>query len=395
MQWFHFNLSDFSISFLSILFEGVPFMFIGTLIAGIVDAFVPARLMERMLPRNMALGVAVSGVLGVVFPMCECGVVPVIRRMVLKGMPISCGLTYLLAAPIVNPIVAVSTYAAFRGQNPLGVTSLRLALGYAVACVVGLVVERIPIGKVLNREMMRMRAARGIGKQVLVEPGLVLAGMGHGHSHEHEHVHTDARSHEGHGHEVEHVHSHEHGEEGHGCSHHGHEHEHSDEAHEHGHGEGCCGHGHDHHHHEHGHEHSHGPSFVGKLVAAFRCAGYDFLEVGMYLIIGAALTSVFNTAVNQAVVAPMASNAVWATGSMMLLAMALSLCSTSDAFIAANFIAFPMASKLAFMVLGPMMDLKLLFMYGMVFRRRFTLGLAVALFAGIGAVCVVLGVLSR
>ncbi|CAN5762789.1 permease [soil metagenome] len=382
MQWFHFNLSDFSISFLSILFEGVPFMFIGTLIAGVVDAFVPAKLMERMLPRNMAVGVAVSGVLGVIFPMCECGVVPVIRRMVLKGMPVSCGLTYLLAAPIVNPIVAVSTYAAFRGQNPLGVTSLRIALGYAVACIVGLVVERIPIGKILNREMMRMRAARGIGERV-AEPELVLAGAGHGEhahtEHGHEHVHTEACSHEGHG-----------------CSHGDHKHEHREEAHEHVHGEECCGHGHEHHHHhDHGHAHSHGPGFGGKVVAAFRCAGYDFLEVGMYLIIGAALTSVFNTAVNQAVVAPMASNAVWATGSMMLLAMVLSLCSTSDAFIAANFIAFPMASKLAFMVLGPMMDLKLLFMYGMVFRKRFTIGLAVALFAGIGAVCVVLGVLGR
>ncbi len=367
MQWFHFNLSDFSISFLSILFEGVPFMFIGTLIAGVVDAFVPARLMERMLPRNMALGVAVSGVLGVIFPMCECGVVPVIRRMVLKGMPVSCGLTYLLAAPIVNPIVAVSTYAAFRGQNPLGVTSLRLALGYTVACLVGLVIERIPIGKVLNREMMRMRAARGIGLKV-AEPELALAGVGHGHSHEHEHehVHTEA------------------------CSHKGHEHAHDHEEHSHEHGEACCDHGHEHHHH-----HDHGPSFGAKLVAAFRCAGYDFLEVGMYLIIGAALTSVFNTAVNQGVVAPMASNTVWATGSMMLLAMALSLCSTSDAFIAANFIAFPLASKLAFMVLGPMMDLKLLFMYGMVFRRRFTLSLAVALFAIVGTVCVLLGGLIR
>src|SRR5882757_6100786 len=158
MQWFHFSLSDFSVSFLSILFEGVPFMFIGTLIAGLVDAFVPARMMESLLPRNMALAVGASGLLGIVFPMCECGVVPVIRRMVLKGMPISCGLTYLLAAPIVNPIVAVSTYAAFRGQSPLLVTSLRIAMGYAVACIVGLVVERIPIGKILNKEMMRMRA---------------------------------------------------------------------------------------------------------------------------------------------------------------------------------------------------------------------------------------------
>src|SRR5882757_9799945 len=151
MQWFHFSLSDFSVSFLSILFEGVPFMFIGTLIAGLVDAFVPARMMESLLPRNMALAVGASGLLGIVFPMCECGVVPVIRRMVLKGMPISCGLTYLLAAPIVNPVVALGTFAALRGREPLMVAGLRLGLGFLGACVVGLIVERSPIERVLNR----------------------------------------------------------------------------------------------------------------------------------------------------------------------------------------------------------------------------------------------------
>ena len=108
MQWFNFNLQDFSVSFLSILFEGAPFMFIGTLIAGFVDAFVPAHVMERMLPRNISLTVGLSAVLGVAFPMCECGLVLVIRRMIGKGMPVPCALTYLLSAPIVNPIVATA-----------------------------------------------------------------------------------------------------------------------------------------------------------------------------------------------------------------------------------------------------------------------------------------------
>src|SRR5438477_1371024 len=107
MSWFTFNLQDFSISFLSILFEGVPFMFIGTLVSGFIDAFVPSEKMEKILPRNPVAAIALSGALGVVFPMCECGVVPVIRRLIRKGLPVSCALTYLLAAPIVNPIVAL------------------------------------------------------------------------------------------------------------------------------------------------------------------------------------------------------------------------------------------------------------------------------------------------
>ena len=93
-------------------------MFIGTLLSGIIDAFVPSETMEKVLPRNQIAAVALSGVLGIVFPMCECGIVPVIRRLIRKGLPVSCALTYLLAAPIVNPIVALSTFAAFRGQHP-------------------------------------------------------------------------------------------------------------------------------------------------------------------------------------------------------------------------------------------------------------------------------------
>lgn len=315
-------------------------MFIGTLIAGVVDAFLPAETMEKLLPRNMALAIAASGVLGVIFPMCECGVVPVIRRMILKGMPVSCGLTYLLAAPIVNPVVALSTFAAFRGQNPLLVASLRLSIGFIVAGLVGLVIERLPVDRILNREMLRMRAQRGVGRSVpkaAPEPALVLSGAGHDHG---------------------------------------------------AHGEGA-------HAHEAAHRHHQTPRFAVKLVSAVRCAGFDFLDVGAYLIVGAALTSVFNTAVNQQIILPLASHAVVATGGMMLLALLLSLCSTSDAFIAANFATFPIFSKLAFMVFGPMMDLKLFFMYGLVFRKRFTASLALALFLLIGLICIILGVVTR
>jgi uncharacterized protein len=153
MQWFNFNLQDFSVSFLSILFEGAPFMFIGTLIAGFVDAFVPPQMMERILPRNTGVAIGLSALLGIAFPMCECGLVPVIRRMIGKGMPISCALTYLLSAPIANPIVAVSTIAAFRGQRPILTASLRLGIGFVVACIVGLIVARVSSRLVLNPEM--------------------------------------------------------------------------------------------------------------------------------------------------------------------------------------------------------------------------------------------------
>ena len=91
---------------------------------------------------------------------------------------------------------------------------------------------------------------------------------------------------------------------------------------------------------------------------------------------------------------PLSSHAVFATPAMMGLAFSLSLCSTSDAFIAANFITFPLVSKLAFMVFGPMMDAKLVLMYGLVFRKGFTFFLTLSLFALIALICLAFGAMK-
>jgi uncharacterized protein len=342
MSWFTFNLQDFSVSFLSILFEGVPFMFIGTLLSGIIDAFVPSETMEKILPRNQIAAIAFSGVLGAVFPMCECGVVPVIRRLIRKGLPVSCALTYLLAAPIVNPIVALSTFAAFRGQHPGMVTSMRLLLGFGVACVCGLIVHRIPSRTLLSRPMLaslrKQPALSRVRAQHVHEPA--LAGV----SSERNIVFPIVPAEE-----IVHLH---------------------DEAHA-------------------------GKRFGEKIVGAIRCAAFDFLDVGFYLIIGAAIASVFNTAINKEVLLPLASNHLLATTGMMVLALLLSLCSTSDAFIAANFLTFPLTAKLAFMVFGPMMDMKLLFMYGLVFKKRFTFSFALGLFVFVALLCLTLAPFLR
>jgi uncharacterized membrane protein YraQ (UPF0718 family) len=342
MSWFTFNLQDFSISFLSILFEGVPFMFIGTLLSGIIDAFVPSETVEKILPRNKIAAIALSGVLGVIFPMCECGVVPVIRRLIRKGLPVSCALTYLLAAPIVNPIVALSTFAAFRGQHPGMVTSMRLLMGFGVACVCGMIVQRIPTRALLNRPMLaslRKRSAPSRARAQHVHE-LAYAGV----SSETNVVFPIVPAEE-----IVHLHDEVHAEK----------------------------------------------RFGQKIIGAIRCAAFDFLDVGFYLIIGAAIASVFNTAINKEVLLPFASNHLLATTGMMVLAGLLSLCSTSDAFIAANFLTFPVTAKLAFMVFGPMMDMKLLFMYGLVFKKRFTFIFALSLFVFIGLLCLALAPLLR
>jgi uncharacterized membrane protein YraQ (UPF0718 family) len=283
-----------------VLLEGVPFILLGTLLSGVIDEFLPSRVMVRYLPKNVFLGVCVSGLMGLVFPMCECGIVPVIRRLMRKGLPVANAIAYMLAAPIVNPIVALSTYAAFFGQNAAEMTALRLGVGFLVAALAAFAVHNMPVTSVLKDG--------------------VLSGE--------DHVHPK------------------------------------------------------------------GGRPAVRAGRALRVAVRDFLDVMVYFLLGVAVSSVFSTSVNREVLEPLASNDWLAVGSFMGLAVLLSLCSTSDAFIAASFKAFPAVAKLAFLVLGPMFDLKMLFIYSAVFKKRFVVGLGVGLFVLIGLICVRLTILN-
>ena len=296
-HWFWFSLPDFAYSFLSVVLEGVPFILAGVVLSGLIDAFLPPRVLARLLPRHPAGGILLGGALGAILPMCECGIVVVIRRLLQKGLPLSSAMAYMLAAPVVNPIVAVSTYAAFRGQGPLEMMLCRIALSFAVAVVIASIVHFLRRAWVLR-------------------PDLVAAPVIDDH--------PDVRS----------------GKE--------------------------------------------------KSAAAVRAATGDFLDVTVFFVLGAAVATLFNTSVNQQVIMPLADDRTLAVGSMMALAALLSLCSTSDAFVAATFTAFPSAAKLAFMSFGPVVDLKLVFIYGLVFRKRFIGFLVAALILLIFAACTLL-----
>src|SRR5262249_55617350 len=130
------------------------------------------------------------------------------------------------------------------------------------------------------------------------------------------------------------------------------------------------------------------PTFFGRLRLAIARGAADFLDVAIYVVIGAALTAVFNTAVPREIILPLAQSPWLSTPAMMGLAYSLALCSTSDAFIAATFTTFPFGAKLAFLTLGAMIDIKLTFLYQLVFRKRFIACLAVGLFLIIGLICV-------
>ncbi|MCA0454318.1 MAG: permease [Chloroflexi bacterium] len=108
----------FTTRFLGTFIEAVPFLLLGALVAGLIDSFLTADDIARVVPRNPILATITGAFLGFAFPVCECGVVPVVRRLFNKGLPMWVGITFLLAAPVINPIVLVSTYVAF-GFGPV------------------------------------------------------------------------------------------------------------------------------------------------------------------------------------------------------------------------------------------------------------------------------------
>jgi hypothetical protein len=129
-------------------------------------------------------------------------------------------------------------------------------------------------------------------------------------------------------------------------------------------------------------------SVIQRVIGAIQLASDDFIDTAIYFMIGAAVASVFNTAVDQRIILPLASSPILSVVAMMLIAGVLTLCSTSDAFIAATFTSFPIPARMAFLIFGPMFDFKLLFLYSALLKKRTVLVLGVGLFIIVGVVCV-------
>ena len=136
------EILDFILTFSSILWEALPFIVLGAVVAGILEELLPQQLITRILPKQVLPAVVIGALLGLAFPMCECGIVVVMRRLLRKGLPLSCCIAYMLAGPIINAIVIFSTWVAFypHGIAP-EVVALRVGLGFLVAVATGLVVQ--------------------------------------------------------------------------------------------------------------------------------------------------------------------------------------------------------------------------------------------------------------
>lgn len=123
--------------FLSLLVEAMPFLLLGVLFSSLLLFFVDERKLVEKMPKNPLLGALVGSMIGFLFPVCECGNVPVARRFLIQGVPTPVAIGFLLAAPTINPIVIWSTWTAFREQPEIVV--LRVVFSLAIATIVGFV----------------------------------------------------------------------------------------------------------------------------------------------------------------------------------------------------------------------------------------------------------------
>ncbi len=287
----HPKLQLFKTLFIGMLLEAMPFVLIGVIVSALLHVFVSEETIRRFIPSNPVLGILTATVLGIVFPICECGMVPAIRKLIRKGMPTHVATTFILVGPIINPIVFWSTLTAFRGHPEMAY--MRMGLAFAVALIVGLIVYRV----------------------VRFNPLRETAGASAVHSHDHSHR-------------------------------------------------------------------------AGKTAEVMGHAVSEFFDMGKFLLLGAMLVGALQTFVSNDDLTALGHGAGSSNALMMGLGFMLSLCSTSDAFVAQSFrTTFHDGALLAFMVFGPMLNLRNLLMMFAVFRAKFVLvvGACVAVLVYVGS----------
>ena len=261
------DLRLWSTLFVSICIQAFPFLVLGVTLSGAIAALVSPAFVERMVPRNPYVAVPAAGAAGFALPGCECGSVPIAGRLVAAGTPPAAALTFLLAAPAINPVVLISTAVAFPNEPRL----------------------------VLARFSASFLAAVAIGWWWVAWKRRVP---------------------------LDDVHAHDHG-------------------------------------------HSRWERFTDS-------AAHDFVHAGGYLVVGAAAAASLQLIVPRTALQSVAGNELASIITLALLAVLLSICSEADAFVAAGLPQFSLTSRLVFLVVGPVVDLKLVAMQRGVFGARFT-----------------------
>ena len=305
--------------FQGLLIEALPFLLIGVLISAAARWCAPGGQWLRRLPSHPVLGPLSGAALGFALPACECGNVPVARQLLVGGAPLGAALGFLFAAPVLNPIVLASTWAAFPNQpwlllaRPLG--AVLVAVGLA------LLLRLVPEAELLQGDLLaERRLALPLSEVSLLERrGGVLGG-------------------------------------------------------------GVLGGG--------ALAAATGTPRRPSLAELFRHGGQEFLNLALLLVLGCLLAALVQTFVPRTWLLTVGGAPTLSILALMLLAMVVSVCSSVDAFLALSFAAqVTPGALLAFLLLGPVIDLKLVGLLGLLLRPR---GLLLTI-AGAGLLVLLIG----
>ncbi len=293
-------------SFLGIIIEALPFLLIGAVISSIIQMYVSESVIKKVLPRNSIKGYIIAGICGIIFPICECAIVPITRSLMKKGIPLGIGVTFMLAVPIINPIVIMSTYYAFEGDYK--VVIVRVVGGFIAATTIGVI-----IGNIFEKDN-NITIGTGVSSNATCE---------------------------------------------------------------------CCTLNNNYY------------STVGSRVKNLLInASNEFLNISIYFIFGALLSSIFVVFIGESLFKNMAVGNIGGILIMMALGFLLSLCSEADAFVARGFLEdFGMPAIIAFLIFGPMLDLKNTILALGCFKKKFvfyliTTSIAVILLLSIATIAI-------
>jgi uncharacterized protein len=269
--------------FLSMIMEAIPFVLVGVLISGLIQSFITERWIARIMPKNRFLASLFGCSVGILFPSCECGIVPITHRLLNKGVPLNAGIAFMLTGPIINPIVLFSTYIAFG--NDWRVVAIRAGMAFVVALAVSMSVALL----------FPVLPLRVIEHQVAAASELPILVSGR-------------------------------------------------------------------------------PPMMSRLGSVLTHAVDEFFSVGKYVVLGAFIAASMQTFIPTSYLLHLGSNPVMSSLVMIALAFTMSLCSEADAFIASSFRStFSMGSLSAFLVFGPMIDIKNTLMLVGAFRGKFVI----------------------
>jgi uncharacterized membrane protein YraQ (UPF0718 family) len=134
----------------SIAVEALPFVLLGAAVSAMIEVFVPDRWFAAVARLPLVLQVPGVALAGLAMPVCECGSVPVARRLIVRGVHPAAGIAFMLAAPVINPVVLLSTAVAYQGRGALEMVAGRAALGLVVALVAGTLIARTGADKLVG-----------------------------------------------------------------------------------------------------------------------------------------------------------------------------------------------------------------------------------------------------